>query len=105
VEVNHVYISKVKVADRDHWIDAPENAARRDSDYADTPSLEALLLVRGHIGAPNGHSVTPTNQLTANLLDVLVPSTDVRPVPYMDQKHVKTVRRMRFHQGPTPPPV
>jgi hypothetical protein len=105
VEVNHVDIAEIEVVDRDHGVDAPENAARRDSDHADTSSLEALLLVRWHIGAPNGHSVTPTNQLAADLLDVLVPSTDVRPVPYMDQKHVKTVRRMRFHRGPTPPPV
>ena len=105
MEVNHVYIAEVEVADRDHWVGTPENAARRDTDHADTPSLEAILLVRWHIGAPNGHSVAPTNQLAADLLDVLVPSPDVRPVPYMDQKHVKTARRMRFHRGPTPPPV
>ena len=99
VKMNDIEVH-VEIFNRNDWINPPENSLWWQSDHFDTVSNETLLLMFGYVCTPNGCFVSTRNQLSSNVLDVLIPPADVRPIPNVNKKNIqRCIHFRRFHDA------
>ena len=99
MQVDDVDVAEIEIAHGDQRVDPSEDPGRLDAHDVDSSPVESLLLVGRYVRAPDGDLVSPPDQLPAYLLDVLVPPSDVGPVPDVSQEYVQGPARV--HVPPT----
>ena len=83
--MDDVDVGEIEVAHGDQRVYPSDHPGRLDAHDVDPSPVEPPLLVGRYVRAPYGDLVSPTDQLPAYLLDVLVPPSDVGPVPDVSQ--------------------